>query len=381
MKNILLLGSTGSIGRQTLDVIRFNKKSFKVRYLTAHRNFTRLIEQAEEFRPQGVVVTDEHHYITVKNKLNNICHVFSGMKGILKILNDPEIHLVVNGLVGAVGVLPTYHAILSQKDIALANKETLVVAGQLIMNEVNKRKINLIPIDSEHSAIWQCIRGEDKDDIRRIILTASGGPFVDWPKRKLKEVSVEQALQHPNWQMGSKITIDSATLMNKGLELIEAYWLYRLPVDRIEVIIHHQSVIHSFVEFCDGSLKAQLSLPDMHIPIQYALSFPKRLPYSGDYFALKNLNKLTFDLPDHDKFPCLMLAYQALKEGGTTPAVMNMANETAVDLFLKKLIGFTDIPKIIEKTMQAHVNIRDYNLPDLENIQLWAKEFALKSIK
>jgi len=376
LKKIAILGSTGSIGENSLDVIRRHPDHFRAYYLTAHRNVEKLVSQAKEFRPRAVVVSDPDLYSRTKELLLDVCEVYVGMEGILEIVQDPEVNLVLNALVGAVGVLPTYRALQAGKNVALANKETLVMAGQLIMETARQQGLHILPIDSEHSAIWQCLLGEDTHSLRRIILTASGGPFRTWEKSKLKRVTVEQALRHPNWQMGPKITIDSATLMNKGLEVIEAYWLYNVPVDRIEVVIHPQSIIHSMVEFYDGSIKAQLGIPDMRIPIQFALTYPKRLPLPLESISFQKIGSLTFEPVDREKFPCLDMAYNALRAGGTTPAVMNVANEVAVQRFLHKEIAFTDIPVIIRKTMAAHHPQESYTVDDLLDIEKWARKFA-----
>ncbi len=375
-KKIAILGSTGSIGENSLDVIRRHPEHFRVHYLTAHRNVEKLVAQAKEFRPRAVVVSDPDLAPRAKELLQNVCEVYHGMEGILKIVQDPEIDLVLNALVGAVGVLPTYRAVQAGKNVALANKETLVMAGRLIMETAQQQGVRILPIDSEHSAIWQCLLGEDAGSLRRIILTASGGPFRTWKRSKLRQVTVEQALRHPNWQMGPKITIDSATLMNKGLEVIEAHWLYRVPPERIEVIIHPQSIIHSMVEFHDGSVKAQLGLPDMRIPIQFALTYPGRLPLSLKPISFRKIGSLTFEPVDREKFPCLDIAYRALHTGGTAPAVMNVANEVAVRRFLQKEIAFTDIPVIIQKTMAAHHPGESYTIEDILEIEKWARRFA-----
>ena len=377
-KKIAILGSTGSIGESSLDVIRRHPGHFRALYLTAHRNVEKLVEQTKEFRPRAVVISDPEFALQAEQLLREVCEVHSGMEGLLKIVQDPEVDLVLNALVGAVGVLPTFRAIQAGKDVALANKETLVMAGQLIMDAARRHGVRILPIDSEHSAIWQCLLGEDPASLRRIILTASGGPFRTWKKSKLREVTVEQALRHPNWQMGPKITIDSATLMNKGLEVIEAHWLYRVPPERIEVIIHPQSIIHSMVEFHDGSVKAQLGIPDMRIPIQFALTYPERLPLSLESVSFQKIGSLTFQPVEQDKFPCLEMAFQALREGGTLPAVMNMANEVAVQRFLQKEIAFTDIPVIIRKTMAAHRPRKSYTIEDLLQIEQWARQFAAR---
>ncbi|MBN2366087.1 MAG: 1-deoxy-D-xylulose-5-phosphate reductoisomerase [Calditrichaeota bacterium] len=377
-RKLTLLGSTGSIGKNCLDVVRQHRDLFSVRYLSAHQNADLLIKQAMEFRPHGVIITDPQFFENTRKELSGICRVYAGMEEMLAILEDPETDLVVNALVGGAGVMPTFTALRYGRDVALANKESLVVAGRLIMDLVKQKECLLLPIDSEHSAIWQCLQGEDRETVKRIILTASGGPFRDWPKEKLTEVTPEQALAHPNWNMGQKISIDSATLMNKGLEVIEAYWLYNLPVDQIDIVIHPQSIIHSLVEFRDGSLKAQLGHPDMRIPIQYALTFPGRLDLNIKNFSLEDIGELNFEKPEVNKFPCLKIAIEAIREGGTRTAVLNAANETAVRKFLNGEIKFTDIARLIDKTLQAHNPLQEYRLDEILEIHDWAQQYSHK---
>ena len=375
VKKIALLGSTGSIGENSLDVFRQNPNHFKVNYLSAHSSVDKLISQAREFKPKAVVLTGRAGLNKLKSELNGICQVYSGRDALFDIVQDDENDLVLNALVGGAGVKPTFSAISAGKDVALANKETLVVAGDLITREAGENKVNIFPIDSEHSAIWQCLLGEDDKAVNKIILTASGGPFRTWPKTKLKNVTVEQALEHPNWQMGAKITIDSATLMNKGLEVIEAFWLYPVELSQIEIVVHPQSIIHSMVEFVDGSIKAQLGVPDMRIPIQYALTYPKRIHLQTERLSFEQIKSLTFEKPNYNKFPCLSLAFEALSNGGTMPAAMNFANEVAVNRFLKRQIGFTEIPSIIKKVMQQHPFKEDYDLQILEETEQWVYDF------
>ena len=375
-KQIALLGSTGSIGESSLDVVRQHPGVFRVRYLTARRNAEKLIQQAREFRPSAVVIADEAYYLRVKKELSGMCQVYAGMEGILQVVTREDVNLVLNALVGAVGVRPTLQTIDSGKDIALANKETLVMAGKLVMEKARRKQVRILPIDSEHSAIWQCLLGEEADSVKRLLITASGGPFRTWPREKLATATVEQALKHPNWDMGAKITIDSATLMNKGLEVIEAYWLYGIPLERIQVVVHPQSIIHSMVEFVDGSIKAQLGVPDMRIPIQYALTYPHRLPLQVAAPDFPRIQSLTFEEPDTERFPCLQIAYDALRQGGTAPAAMNIANEVAVQRFLNREIGFLDIPEIIRRTMEAHPFVEQYTLSHLLKLEKWAREFA-----
>ena len=353
MKTLAILGSTGSIGTSTLEVVRAHPERFRVRYLSANRNIEALCAQAREFHPEAVAVFDTNAADAVRNALGTATRVFDGLEGLLDIARRDDYDTLVSALVGFSGLLPTIAAIESGRDIALANKETLVVAGEVIAHLLEKHRVTLAPVDSEHSAIWQCLSGEPEGSATKIILTASGGPFRGRSREQLAKVTPQEALRHPNWSMGSKITIDSATLMNKGLEMIEAHWLFRLPPDRIEVIVHPQSIIHSMVEFADGSIKAQLGLPDMKLPIQYALSWPGRFPTPGPRLDFRALRQLTFEEPDRDAFPCLGLAYEALSVGGTAPACMNAANEVAVQAFLDGRIGFLDIPALVEESLAA----------------------------
>ena len=351
--NIAILGSTGSIGRSSLDVIEALPDRFRITYLTAHRNIDLLSEQTRRFQPHGVVVRDEAHAQRLRSQMNSSTEVLSGEDALLDIVSRPDVDLVISALVGFAGLRPTLRAIEAGKDIALANKETLVVGGALIMEKVRAHGVHLLPIDSEHSAILQCLQGEDIRSVGRLILTASGGPFLNLSHEEICRVTPGQALKHPTWSMGSKITIDSATLMNKGLEVIEAHWLFGLPSDRIEVIVHPQSIIHSMVEFVDGSVKAQLGIPDMKLPIQYALTYPERPPSMFKRVDFSEIARLTFQKPDMERFPCLSLAYRVLQEGGTAPAVLNAANEAAVQLFLEERIPFTGIPEMIADALDA----------------------------
>ena len=349
--NIAILGSTGSIGRSSLDVIEAHPDRFRVTYLTAHRNIEVLSEQVRRFKPRAVVVTDVALAEQLREWVNGTTEVLCGSQALLDIVARPDVDIVISALVGFAGLHPTLRAIEAGKDIALANKETLVVGGELVMSKVRQHNVRLLPVDSEHSAILQCLQGEDIHSVSRLILTASGGPFLHTPREEMDAITPARALKHPTWTMGSKITIDSATLMNKGLELIEAHWLFGLPAERIEVIVHPQSIIHSMVEFVDGSVKAQLGIPDMKLPIQYALTYPERPPSTFQRVDFASLALLTFQNPDMERFPCLSLAFRAMREGGTTPAVLNAANETAVQLFLEGRIGFTAIPALIAHAM------------------------------
>ncbi len=351
-KHIAILGSTGSIGVQSLEVIRQHPGRFAIEVLTANKNSELLIQQAKEFNPNAVVIANEDKFSETREALEKTgIKVFAGKEAIEQIVEMETINTVLNALVGFDGLAPTLRAIESRKDIAIANKESLVIAGELINQMSNQYKTNIYPVDSEHSAILQCIVGEELNPIEKIYLTASGGPFRQCDISSLELATPEEALKHPNWEMGKKITIDSASLVNKGLEVIEAKWLFGLAPSQIEVIIHPQSIIHSVVQFEDGSMKAQMGLPDMKVPIQYALGFPKRLKSDYPRFNFLDFPKLTFEKPDPKRFPALKLAYDAMNKGGNTACILNAANEIAVNAFLNKKIKFTDIPKILEKTM------------------------------
>ena len=353
MKKIVLLGSTGSIGRSTLDVVRANPDKLKVVAITGAKNWRLLAEQAREFQPEFVATACEETFSDLRNELSGTgIRVGAGPQAILEAVALEAANTTVAAIVGAAGLKPVMAAISRRHQICLANKETLVVGGDVVMQAVADAGIDLLPVDSEHSAIFQCLQGAAATPLRRIIITASGGPFRDWPVDKLAEVKVEQALKHPNWNMGGKITIDSATLMNKGLEVIEAHWLFSASYDQIEVVVHPQSVIHSLVEFSDGSVIAQLGWPDMKLPIQYALSWPERWQAPLAPLDLVKVGSMTFMTPRQNDFPCLQLAFAAGKAGGIMPCVLNAANEIAVQAFMHKRIGFVDIPVVIDKTLQ-----------------------------
>jgi 1-deoxy-D-xylulose-5-phosphate reductoisomerase len=365
-KRVAILGSTGSIGTQTLDVIRQHPDWFTVEVLTAQHNWELLVAQALEFKPNAVVIGNEDHYSKVKEVLSGEpIKVFAGQKAIAQVVEMDTIDVVLTALVGYSGLIPTVHAIRAGKQIALANKETLVVAGELITALAKQHGVNIYPVDSEHSAIFQCLVGEFHNPIEKIILTASGGPFRGKDKAYLETVTREQALKHPNWDMGAKITIDSASLMNKGLEVIEAKWLFGLKTEQIEVVVHPQSIVHSLVQFEDGSIKAQLGLPDMRIPIQFALSYPDRLKSNFERFNFANYPQLTFEQPDVKTFRNLQLAYDALAAGGNAPCILNAANEIAVAAFLNRQIGFLEMSDLIEETLNqanflARPQLEDY---------------------
>lgn len=375
MKNILLLGSTGSIGLSTLEIIRSMPDQFKITGLSVNNNTDKLEEQIKEFKPSRVVVTNEVEAEKLREKIGSSCEVLSGEKGLIEITRQSDYDILLSAIVGFAGLRPTIEAIVRKKRIAIANKETLVVAGELIINLCNEYKAELIPVDSEHSAIFQSLTGENNSSINKILLTASGGPFLNKSKKELENVSVAEALNHPNWKMGNKITIDSATMMNKGLEVIEAFWLFNLPKHKIEVVIHPQSIIHSMVEFVDGSIKAQLSTPDMKLPILYALSYPERYTYGGVGTDLKKIGQLTFFEPNFNKFECLKLAYDVIEEGGTAPCILNAANEIAVEKFLSGKIKFLQIPELI-KTALCEIEIdKHVNLDSVINCDFKTREF------
>lgn len=364
-KQIALLGSTGSIGTQALEVIASHAEKFTVEVLTAQNNAALLVEQARRFKPNAVVIVNDDHYGMVKEALaNEPVKVYAGENALASVVQMEQIDIVLTALVGYCGLRPTIKAIEAGKTIALANKETLVVAGELITALAREKGVNIYPIDSEHSAIFQCMTGEFHNRIEKIILTASGGPFRGMKRDQLEKVTRVEALKHPNWSMGAKITIDSATLMNKGLEVIEAKWLFALTPDEVEVIVHPQSIIHSLVQFEDGSIKAQLGLPDMRIPIQFALSYPDRLSSDFPRFDFTRYPSLTFEKPDLETFRNLALAYEALRRAGNTPCVLNAANEVAVAEFLKDKVGFLEMSEIVEHCMAKMDYIRNPTLED-----------------
>ncbi len=378
-RGVAILGSTGSIGTQALEVIEAHPEKFSVEVLTAQKNADLLIEQALKFSPNAVVIVDESQYLKVKDALFDAgIKVYAGEESLCQIVQSDSIDIVLTALVGFSGLKPTVAAIEAKKHIALANKETLVVAGKIITQLAKENAVNLYPVDSEHSAIFQCLAGEWHNPIEKIILTASGGPFRGKTTEDLKGIRKEQALKHPNWSMGAKITIDSSTLMNKGLEVIEAQWLFDLKPHQIDVIVHPQSIIHSLVQFEDGSLKAQLGLPDMKLPIQYALGYPQRLPADFPRFHFAQFPNLTFEAPDKETFRCLQLAYDAMADGGTVPCVMNAANEIAVSLFLQDKIGFLEIGQLVESVMKHHTIIDNPALNDLFQTDIWARETAFQ---
>ncbi|RUM89552.1 MAG: 1-deoxy-D-xylulose-5-phosphate reductoisomerase [Thermodesulfatator sp.] len=351
VKQLVILGSTGSIGRQTLEVVSLFPERFKILALTAWRNWRLLAEQARLFRPRMVWIGEASLSEALREALPPQTEVLSGEQALCELAAHPEVDLVLSALVGAAGLAPTLSALSAGKTVALANKEVLVAGGELVLQLLRRRRVRLLPVDSEHAAIFQALKGHRRRDLSRLILTASGGPFRQTPVERFPEITPQEALRHPRWRMGAKITVDSATLMNKGLEVIEAHYLFQVPYKKIEVVVHPESIVHSLVEFRDGSLLAQLSLPDMRLPIAYALSYPERLPLPYPRLDLSALGSLHFEPPDLERFPCLRLAYEAGERGGFWPAALNAANEVAVEAFLSGKLRFSEIPLLIEETL------------------------------
>jgi len=377
MKSIVILGSTGSIGTNTLDIVERFPDEFRVVGLTAGNNDEMLAEQVRRFKPDAVAMSTDAAAARLRRRCSGLpTEILSGQDGLAKIAALADAELVVSAIVGGAGLVPTLAAIRSNKHIALANKEPMVMAGQLMQEEARRAGVRIFPVDSEHSAIFQSLEGHRIKDVRRLILTASGGALWNVPKEALHDVTPERALQHPNWKMGAKITIDSATLMNKGLEVVEARWLFDMPESHIDVLIHRESIIHSLVEYEDRSMISQLGLPDMRTPISYAMRYPDRLPLDLPSLDLTEIGTLTFCKPDHDRFPCLRLGYESLRIGGTMPAAMNAANEIAVDAFLNGGIRFTDISDIIQSTMQAHTPQPVLSVEVALEADRWAREKA-----
>ncbi len=373
-ENIAILGSTGSIGTQTLEVIR-DIGGIKVWAMSTNTRIDLFEKQVREFKPDIVCVMDKNKADEFKKNVADLpVKIYTGMEGLIAVATYKKADTVVNSVVGNIGLVPTTEAIKAKKNIALANKETLVTSGELVMKLIEENGVAMYPVDSEHSAIFQSLQGNKGNKIAKIFLTASGGPFRTY--EDVSKVTVDDALKHPNWDMGKKITIDSATLMNKGLEVIEAKWLFNVELDQIEVLVHPQSIVHSMVGYEDGAVIAELGEPDMRVPIQYALTYPKRVRNSFPKINFFERNDLTFEKPHADKFPCLGLAYKAIRTGGTMPAVLNAANEIAVAKFIDRKIGFLDIPKLIEKTMSAYTVKYNYNLEDVLKADKWAREYA-----
>ena len=377
MKKISILGSTGSIGINALSVIDNHLNDFIVVALSAHKNGKLLIEQAKKYQPEFVAVVDLDTANFVEDELRSTnIKILKGREGLLELSSYGSVDLMLNALVGSSGMEPTINALQSEVDVALSNKESLVMAGSIINEIKNKSGAKIFPVDSEHSAIWQCLVGESIKEVNKIILTGSGGPFRTLEIGQFNSITVDRALNHPNWEMGKKITIDSATMMNKGLEVIEAFWLFDISKDMIEIIIHPQSIIHSMVEFKDKSVKAQLGLPDMKIPIQYALTYPNHSNADWDELDLTSIESLTFEKPDFNKFPCMRLAFDALEQEGTVPALLNVVNEYSVYRFLNNEISFIEIPQLIERAFDEHDFIKEPSIDDVLNIEIWAQEFV-----
>ena len=380
-RRIAILGSTGSIGRQTLDVVRAYPDRFEVIALAARSNVALLAEQAREFAPRLVACVGDG--ADLQRQIDEVLPgCLRGVEGLTSVATHPDVEMVVAATSGLIGVPPTIAAIRAGKTIALANKETLVMAGHQVMAEARSRGVEILPVDSEHNALWQCLRGERPESVRRLLLTASGGPFRQRSLAEMREVTLEQALAHPTWQMGPKVTIDSATLMNKGLEVIEAHWLYDMPYDKIAVVVHPQSIIHSMVEYVDDSIKMQASIPSMHLPIQYALSYPERLDREGTALSKplrwSEVSRLDFADADLERFPCLRLAYEAGRAGGSAPAALVGADETAVELFTRGEIRFTDIATVVERTLARHNIIADPDVEAVQAVSSWAQAEAAR---
>jgi len=384
LKKIAILGSTGSIGVNTLNVIRKLGKGYKVVGISAQKNVDLLIEQIIEFRPAIVALGDEEAAVELRKRMHRfqpLPRIYKGTSGLAEFARNPVSNFLVSALVGAAGLLPTLAAIEAGKGIALANKEILVMAGDLLIQAAKKRGINILPMDSEHSAIFQCLRAEKIENVRRIILTASGGPFYKYKKSQLKKVTVKETLHHPTWQMGRKITVDSATLMNKGLEAIEASHFFGIDINRIDILVHPQATVHSLVELVDGSILAQLGITDMRIPIQFALTYPQRYLNRLQGLKLEKVARLTFHRPNFNNFPCLGLALKAGRIGGTMPAVLNAADEVVVESFLEEKISFSDIPKIIESVMAGHKVDKKPSLKEILEVDQWARNKTREKIK
>ena len=380
MKNISILGVTGSIGTQALDVLRFHKDKFKLVAISAYKNIDLTLDIIEEFKPRVVAINDKASFEKLKNIKGTLDYDFEllyGMEGLIKVATLKEVHTVLTSVVRMIGLKPTLEAIKCKKDIALANKETLVVAGELVMNEAKKYGVKILPVDSEHSAIFQCLQGNDLKSVDKIIITASGGPFRGYSKKQLENVTLNQALNHPKWSMGKKITIDSSTLMNKGLEVIEAHWLFDCDYENIEVVVHPQSIIHSMVQYKDGAVIAQLGVTDMKLPIQYALNYPLRDNNISEKLDFYKINELNFYKPDTEVFRCLKLAYKAGKMGGLMPTILNGANEVCVDLFLNEKIKYLDIPTIVEECMEVFKNDMEVSLRNIIDLDKSVREYIM----
>ena len=374
-KRLSILGSTGSIGVNALDVISHLKDEFEITYLSANSNGDLLLEQVKEFTPKAVAIVDEAASKKIKGDLDSMgVELLTGRLGLLDLAQRNDLDIMLNALVGASGMEPTLHAIRAGVNVALSNKESLVMAGDIINKALEESNTKLFPVDSEHSAIWQCLVGEDILDVNRIILTGSGGPFRERALSTFEDITVDEALKHPNWDMGKKITVDSATMMNKGLEVIETFWLFGFGYDKIDIVVHPQSIIHSMIEMNDGAIKAQMGVPDMKVPIQYALTYPEHMKAPWERLDFFNCGDLTFEEPDLKKFPSISLAFRALERAGTSGAALNLANDTTVDLFLNNKILFTDIPRINEIILEDHPWIEHPSLNDINDLEIWVKD-------
>ena len=381
MKNITILGSTGSIGIQALNVINNHKDKFSLIGISANQNVDLLIEQAKLYNPKYVCIVNEKYKDVLCSSLNSKDYkILYGRDGLLELSKNNDADVMLNALVGSDGMEPTLNGINAGINIALSNKESLVMAGEIINQQLNAMNVNLYPVDSEHSAIWQCLVGEKDREVNRLILTGSGGPFRTKDISAFNSITKKQALKHPNWSMGNKITIDSSTMMNKGLELIEAYWLFHLDIDKISILIHPESIIHSMVEFIDGSIKAQLGIPSMEIPIQYALTYPDRFKSNCKKLDLGKIKTLNFEEPDLKKFKCIDLAYQSIIKGGSCPVVLNVANDILVDNFLNDKIKFLDIPRMIEEVLEKHDFIESIKLNDINHLIDWTKIYIRENL-
>ena len=384
MRRISILGVTGSIGTQTLDVLRFHKEDFKLKAISAHTNIKLALEIIKEFNVGLIAITDKDAYEKLKDILYREkidCKIVYGMEGLIEVATLEDVEIVLTSVVGMIGLKPTIEAIKAGKHIALANKETLVVAGDIVMNLAKEYNVKILPVDSEHSAIFQCLQGNEHNKLDKILLTASGGPFRGYTKDELKDVTVEKALKHPKWNMGKKISIDSSTLMNKGLEVIEAHHLFDCDYDDIEVVVHPESIIHSMVEYTDGAVIAQLGVPDMKLPIQYALNYPARCENIGGRLDFRTISTLNFEVPDMSVFSCLALAYEAGKIGGLMPTILNGANEVAVDLFLSKKIKYLDIELIIKECMDKFKSDKELTLENIINVDNEVRNYLYKKYK
>ncbi|MCS6966431.1 MAG: 1-deoxy-D-xylulose-5-phosphate reductoisomerase [Candidatus Kapabacteria bacterium] len=381
MRTVTILGSTGSIGQQALDVLSRWWEPVRIAYLATNSNVELLAEQVNRLQPLGIVVVDERAYMEFRRRFPFAGRVLCGVEGLQEAASDPCNDVVLVSLVGAVGILPTLAAIRAEIPVALASKEALVSAGHIVMQEARARGVPVLPVDSEHSGVLQCLLGEDHASIEQLVLTASGGPFRTLPKERFRDITVADALRHPNWRMGNKITVDSATLMNKGLEVIEARWLFDIAPDQIRVLIHPQSIVHALVYFRDGSVKAQLALPDMRIPIAYALSYPQRSPLAVERLDLAAVGQLEFEPPDEERFPCFHLALEALHRGGTMPAVLNAANEVAVAAFLNGALRFVDIPRLVEEALQHFTVIAEPTLEQVLEVDRQTRQFVHRQVQ